>query len=95
MRKSLAIFCLGCVVGAVVAGGIFASLWQKAETARKEAEAAERQAEEQARKLEEEAMRAERAEREARRRAMEAHNATQRALAEAMLRTTGKETKRD
>jgi len=47
VRKSLAIFCLGCVLGAVVAGGVFASLWRKAETARGEAEKAFREAEEQ------------------------------------------------
>ena len=88
MRKSLAIFCLGCVIGAAVAGGFFAFLWRESEAARREAEKAVREVEEQRRRAleaEEAALRAERREREAR----------NQALARALLSPIGKETKRD
>jgi len=91
MRKSLAIFCLGCVIGAAVAGGIFASLWRTAETARGEAEKGVREAEEQRRLAEE--MRVEEARMQAELRRMRLER--EEALRRAMLAPLEKETKRD
>jgi hypothetical protein len=53
VRKSVTIFCFGCVIGAASAAGVFAYLWSEAEEARSAAEVERQRAEQEGRLAEE------------------------------------------